>query len=57
LDDPWHRDINISSEVLLAIAMGDSVHLSGVEGDSAMTVDEDSMSVEDAGEWPELEFS
>jgi hypothetical protein len=47
--DPWDRDLNLNSQVLLDLAMG-------AEGDVAVTVDEDPTPVEDDGEWPDLEF-
>jgi len=55
LEDPWDKDINLNSHLLFAMAMEDSGHL-GADNDDAMMVEEDSGPVEDAGEWPVVEF-
>jgi hypothetical protein len=54
--DLWDRGLNLNLQVLLDLAMGESVHISGAEGDVTVMVDEDPTPVEDDGEWPDLEF-
>jgi len=48
-------DQSQSFKHLFATAMEDSGHL-GADNDDAMMVEEDSGPVEDAGEWPVVEF-